>query len=112
VNMTCGMWGSGEGGGSGGVDTSFEHADQHAAQRNVAPHTGIEPRHVESARWIRQGGTKQSPYRSWPRDVGLPWIYAYNINLPLRCERFEDTTAACIEKKRMSLGQVSGTRPP
>jgi hypothetical protein len=43
--MACGMRGSGEGGGSGGVDTSFEHADGYAAERNV-PHTGIEPRHV------------------------------------------------------------------
>ena len=48
------MWESGEGGGSGGVDTSSKHANGYAAERNV-PHTGIKPRHVETARWIRQG---------------------------------------------------------
>ncbi len=43
------MWGSGEGGESGGVDTSFEHADGCAIERNVVPHTVIEPWHAETA---------------------------------------------------------------
>jgi hypothetical protein len=45
MNMVCGMRGSGEGGGSGGVDTSFELTDGYAVRRNV-PHTRIEPQHV------------------------------------------------------------------
>jgi len=46
-NREHGLRRSGEGGGSGGVDPSFEHADGYVAKRNV-PHSGIEPQHAKS----------------------------------------------------------------
>jgi hypothetical protein len=82
--MTCGMRGSGEGGGSGGVDTSFEHADGYAAARNV-PHTKIEPRHVKTTRRIRhwQGmGERNNRLILLGPEVGRPRIYAYTIEWP------------------------------
>jgi hypothetical protein len=80
--MVCGMRGSGECGGSGGVDTSFEHADGYAAKRNV-PHSGIEPRHVETARWIRQGrGERNNHLIVVSPEVGRPRIYADTIKPP------------------------------
>jgi hypothetical protein len=105
----CGMRGSGEGGGSGGVDTSSEHADGYAAERNV-PHTGIEPRHVETARWIRQGwGERNDHLIVLGPEVGRPQVYAYSIKRPpcvVNVSRLQEPALHREkEKRRMPLAK-------
>jgi hypothetical protein len=114
--MACGMRGSGESGGSGGVDTSFEHADGYAARRNV-PHTGIEPRHVETARWIRRGrGERNNHLIVLGPEVGRPRIYAYTIKWSpcvVHVSKLQQPARHREkEKRRVPLDQVSGMRPP
>ena len=74
--------GSGEGGGSGGVDTSFEHADGMLPGCNV-PHTRIESLHVEAARFLRQGrGQRNDHLVVLGPEVGRSQIYACSIKRP------------------------------
>jgi hypothetical protein len=116
VSMACGMWGSGGRRRKWGVDTSFDHADGYAARRNV-PHTGIEPRHVETARWIRQGrGDRNSHHIVLSPEVGRPRIYAYTIKWPPCVVNVSKLQQSVLHrekaKRRMPLDQVSGTGPP
>jgi hypothetical protein len=79
--------------------------------------TGIEPRHVETARWIRLGrGERNNHLIILGPEVGRPRIYAYTIKWPpcvVNVSKLQQPARHREEeRRRMPLDQVSGTRPP